>query len=113
MGAIASKCCCCCKGMGAPKKKCTDYSKGMDGFFLCEGLAKCGRNGTVWGSGPYTADSCVCAAARHNGTISDKGGVFKVTKTEGKPSYEGSTAHGVTTSSYGAYDASITIGKFM
>jgi hypothetical protein len=29
--------------------------------------------GTVWGSGPYTADSAICHAARHTGRVSGQG----------------------------------------
>ena len=114
MGGMFS-CCKCCKGKmpGKPKKQCTDYSKGDDGFFACPGQAQCGRQtGSVWGTGPYTADSSICAAARHNGTIGEKGGFFKVSKRDGQDSYEGSEKNGVTTSSYGNYDSSFVIDKF-
>jgi hypothetical protein len=106
MGLSCCKCCGCC----AAKKKCTEYSKGQEGFFVCDG--KCGNSGSVWGSGPYTSDSSVCRAARHAGVIGERGGVFKVKQLPGQGSYESSTANGITTSSYGSYDQSMTISKF-
>ena len=83
----------------------------MEGFFVCEG-EKCASSGSVWGSGPYTADSCVCDAAYHAGVIGDSGGIFKVTKAPGQDSYTGSTQNGYTSQSYGSYGSSITISKF-
>lgn len=100
-------CCSCCK---APGKKCTEYSKGDEGMFVCDG--QCNQSGSVWGSGPYTADSCICRAARHAGVIGEKGGAFKVKKEAGRDSYEGTTENGITTASYGSYDTSVAISKF-
>ncbi len=93
-----------------PSKKCTDYTKGEEGLFACDG--KC-SGGSVWGSGPYTSDSSACRAARHAGVIGESGGIFKVTKEPGRDSYDSTTANGITTSSYGSYDSSISISKFL
>jgi hypothetical protein len=63
--------------------------------------------GTVWGSGPYTADSAVCHAARHAGRTGDSGNevvVFEV--TAGKQNYPASTRHGVAAGSWGPFSAS-------
>lgn len=68
-------------------------------------------SGTVWGSGPYTDDSSLCAAARHAGAIGPDGGVIGVTGAPGQDSYAGSTANGITTSDYGAWGASFVVGK--
>ena len=65
--------------------------------------------GSVWGTGPYTVDSALCKAAVHAGTVPAGGGAIWVRITKGEASYAGSTANGVTTSSYGAYGASIII----
>ena len=115
MGGMCSSCGCCRKLKSKiPSKECSTYSKGDDGFFMCKDGANCPRaNGTVWGSGPYTSDSAICAAARHDGAIGDKGGVFKITKKDGQDSYEGSEKNGVTTQNYGAYDSSISISKLL
>lgn len=63
--------------------------------------------GSVWGTGTYTADSALCAAAAHAGAVDAEGGAVMVQVRPGESSYEGSTAGGVTTSSYGSYGTSI------
>lgn len=63
---------------------------------------------SVWGSGPYTADSDVCTAALHAGVIGAEGGEVLAVATEGQQSYEGSTANGVQTRNWGSYDMSFT-----
>lgn len=65
--------------------------------------------GTVWGSGPYTADSNLCLAARHAGAIGSDGGMVSVAPAAGQDSYAASTRNGVTTSNWGSYDASFTV----
>ena len=62
--------------------------------------------GSVWGSGPYTADSSICRAALHAGMIGPDGGIVLVVRTEGQSSYQGSEANSVQTESWGAYDSS-------
>lgn len=63
-----------------------------------------GHAGTVWGAGPYTADSSVCTAAVHAGLITfEKGGSVTVRRAAPQPVYGASIANGVTTSTYGAY----------
>lgn len=64
-----------------------------------------GEFGSVWGTKTYTADSSICTAAVHAGLISQaKGGRVRIELTKGAESYEGSTANGVTSTSYGAFD---------
>lgn len=66
-----------------------------------------GQNyGAVWGSGLYTADSSVCQAARHAGVIAAQGGRVTASPAPGQPSYQGTSRNGVSTSSWGAYQAS-------
>ena len=65
--------------------------------------------GTVWGSGPYTADSDLCQAARHAGAIGANGGRILVAREPGQAQYAGSSQNGVTTQSWGSYDTSVTI----
>jgi hypothetical protein len=86
-----------------------DQWNGEEGFVVCKG--DCGQSGSVWGNGPYTADSNVCAAAKHAGVIDEKGGTFKVSYSDGRDSYESGTANGVTTSSYGSYPKTMEISK--
>ena len=80
---------------------------GWSGTCRCEGLT----SGTVWGSGPYTADSNLCHAARHAGAIGSAGGVVNVTPAPGQSSYAGSSRNGVTTSSWGSYDSSFRVSR--
>ncbi len=65
-----------------------------------------GAGGSVYGSGVYTADSSLCAAAVHAGAVPAAGGPVKINKAAGCPKYTGTTANGVTTTSWGTYDAS-------
>ncbi|WP_185020612.1 LCCL domain-containing protein [Histidinibacterium lentulum] len=65
-------------------------------------------SGTVWGSGPYTADSALCAAAAHAGAFDpDTGGEITARLAPGEASYSGSEQNGVTTRNWGAYSSSI------
>lgn len=66
-----------------------------------------GTPGSVWGTGPFTADSSICTAALFAGEItSEDGGEVTFEFSEGLDSYEGGEANGVTTQSYGSYDSS-------
>jgi hypothetical protein len=62
--------------------------------------------GTVWGTGTYTDDSSVCAAAVHDGRITTGGGAFTLETREGLTAYDASTANGVATEEYGEWDRS-------
>jgi len=63
--------------------------------------------GSVWGDGPYTADSNICAAATHNGLIDAEGGDVTVLRVRGLARYNGSESFGVTTGDWGTYAESI------
>lgn len=63
-------------------------------------------SGSVWGSGPYTADSPICRAARHAGKIGTDGGNVKIRATAGQSSYKGSTRNGVGTSNWNSFPKS-------
>lgn len=80
---------------------------GWSGTCQCNGVG----TGAVWGSGPYTADSDLCRAARHAGVIGPNGGVVRVGAASGRSSYAGSTRNGIQTSSWGSYGASFTVSK--
>ncbi|MEZ6056037.1 MAG: LCCL domain-containing protein [Planctomycetaceae bacterium] len=61
-------------------------------------------SGSVWGSGPYTDDSSLAAAAVHSGhlAVGEKRVVaFRVLPDAG--TYQGSTAHDITTMDYAGY----------
>lgn len=59
--------------------------------------------GSIWGTGFYTADSAMCAAAAHAGVIGMSGGMVTVQGAPGQQAYQGTEANGITTSNYGAY----------
>src|SRR5687768_12489368 len=59
--------------------------------------------GPVWGSGPYTADSDICTAARHAGALGQEGGLVVAQAVEAPPSFAGTVSNGVTSMDYGTY----------
>ena len=65
--------------------------------------------GSVWGSGPYTADSDICTAARHAGMITDDGGPVMAIRLDGMAEYPASERNGVQTSRWGRYDTSFMV----
>ncbi len=85
----------------APADGCPDaFPEGADKVSCtCAGES----GGAVWGTGIYTRDSSLCAAAVHAGVVPPAGG--KLTAFAAKPceAYQGTTQHGVTTGNWGAY----------
>ena len=82
------------------------HAPGMTYLINCP--ANCASTGrTIWGSGPYTADSALCVAAAHAGAIADaQGGTFQVVFDQGQPAYRGSVQNNVNSSDYGSYGES-------
>jgi hypothetical protein len=75
--------------------------------FVCPAF---GRLDEVWGTTIYTDDSTVCSAAVQAGLITDaQGGTVRIQLAPGQSSYTGSTANGVTSSSYGDWSRSYTL----
>lgn len=73
----------------------------------CPPIPKSTPYGTVYGSGPYTNDSSICTAALHAGKIlASAGGEVTVEMRPGKTAYPSSTAHGITTTPWGAWTCS-------
>lgn len=68
---------------------------GHDNSCLCPAADLTGQ---VWGSGIYTDDSTICAAAVHAGAIGPKGGRVKARSAPGCATYLGSSNNRVTTS---------------
>ncbi|WNG35213.1 hypothetical protein F0U61_17270 [Archangium violaceum] len=67
--------------------------------------------GSLWGTGVYTSDSHLCTAAVHSGVISASvGGEVSYTLLPGRSAYCKSTQNGVTSSSYGSYSSSFSVG---
>ena len=66
--------------------------------------------GSVWGSGPYTADSVIGKAAVHSGLIAiGQRAIIRVQSLGNQSNYIGTTAHGITTNSYAPSWAAIAI----
>lgn len=72
----------------------------------CDGEA---AKGSVWGSGPYTSDSSICAAALHAGAIEAAGGPVVLIPAGRQENYPGSSANGITSRDWGAYNHSFDI----
>jgi LCCL domain len=67
-------------------------------------------NGSVWGTGIYTADSHLGTAAVHAGVLRNgQTGVVKVTMLPPQSSYTGSTRNGVASRSYGTFAGSYRV----
>jgi hypothetical protein len=75
----------------------------------CPPLASGIPFGTVYGSGPYTDDSSICAAAVHAGRLTKAGGDVTIETRPGLPKYPASTAHGVTTTPWGSWSCSYVV----
>lgn len=64
---------------------------------------------SVWGTGIYTDDSSVCAAAQHAGAIGAGGGTIVVSPRPGEASYAASTSNGVASLPYGSWTGSFVV----
>lgn len=66
--------------------------------------------GSVWGSGPYTDDSALAAAAVHAGVLGlGQTGIVSVQITGPQASFAGSDRNGVSSRNYGGWDGSYVI----
>ena len=65
------------------------------------------QSGMVWGSGPFTGDSSICAAAQHAGVIDATGGVVVAVRTEGQGKYRGTESNGITSNGWASHPFSI------
>ena len=86
---------------GAGARLCPDNMTAFTGTTerlecVCTGEAVL-RNATVWGSGPYTADSATCRAARHAGVVPVTGGTVTVQMMAGASRWAASARNGVDT----------------
>ncbi len=86
--------------------------RGQNGkVFLFEVTGNAGA-GTVWGTGIYTDDSSIAAAAVHAGVLkAGEKGAVKVTVLAGEQGYTGSMANGVTTNDYGVWNGSYKVER--
>jgi hypothetical protein len=93
-------------GAAQAQSACGSYPSGAaDHVCSCTGSER----GSVWGSGPYTSDSNICAAAIHAGVIGPQGGQVRAVGAPGQQSYTGSIQNGVQTSNWGSYGSSFRI----
>ncbi len=76
--------------------------------YLCSCQAGFSTGG-LWGSGPYTGDSNICAAAQQSGVITAKGGTILAIAAPGLDKYTGATRNGITSSNWNAYDRSFKV----
>lgn len=68
--------------------------------------------GSVWGTGIYTADSTLAAAAVHAGALKPgETNVVRVRMMAGRSRYAGSTRNGVTTGAWTSYPASYAVSR--
>jgi len=75
-------------------------------------ILRAANTGTVWGCGPYTADSALPTAVIHAGLLADgEWGLIRVKYTEGQEAYTGTTKNGITTSSYGRWNLSFALER--
>ncbi len=77
----------------------------------CRCAAGVTNSGSVWGSGPYTADSMICRAAVHAGAIERGGGEVRLRITAGRERYRGSERRGVITGSWASYPTSLEFDR--
>jgi hypothetical protein len=69
-------------------------------------------NGPVWGSGAYTDDSSIAAAAVHAGLLKPgEVGFVRVTVEAGRDSYEASERNGVKTQPFGKFDGTFRLAR--
>jgi hypothetical protein len=77
----------------------------------CGCAASAMASGTVWGSGPYTADSAICRAARHAGAVGPDGGMVSIRVSAGRASYAASSRNGVDAAAWGAFSRSFEFDR--
>lgn len=71
-----------------------------------------GAHGSLWGTGTYTTDSNLAAAAVHSGVLKmGETGVVQVKIIPSPPSFAGSSQNGLTSSGYGPYGAAYEVSK--
>jgi Ca2+-binding EF-hand superfamily protein len=96
-------------GMPKPPTTVNTLRAAVGEFFYFEVTGS--DRGTVWGTDVYTSDSPIAKAAVHAGLLEvGQTALIKVTILPGQDSYIGSERNGVTTSGYGKYGGSYTVG---
>ncbi len=71
-----------------------------------------GANGSLWGTGTYTTDSNLAAAAVHSGILKmGDTGIVQVKVIASPASFAGATQNGLTSSGYGVYGGAYEVSK--
>lgn len=71
-----------------------------------------GAGGSLWGTGTYTTDSNLAAAAVHSGILKmGETGIVQVKVIASPPSFAGSVQNGLASSGYGVYGGAYEISK--
>ncbi|MCP3063954.1 hypothetical protein LXT21_34775 [Myxococcus sp. K38C18041901] len=83
--------------------------RGQTGRAIRCGCPSVSLGASFWGTDLYTDDSDVCVAAVHAGAIPASGGNVTVTIQPGQSSYTSTHRYGVTSSSYGYWEGSISL----
>ena len=86
----------------------------MPGSILVLSMTGSAAGGSIWGSGIYTSDSSLAAAAVHAGALAngEKGQII-VEVLPSESSYKGSVSNGVTSASWGSYGMSFRFLRFL
>lgn len=88
--------------------KCKGFPGNSD-FVACTCPPAAGATGPVWGSGPYTANSDLCSAARHDGVIGPDGGKIAAVVAPGLDHYTGSEENEIISKDFGPYERSFVL----
>lgn len=83
---------------------------GLDRY-SCSCPADDGTRAAIYGAGPYTADSDICTAARHDGAVAREGGIVTVLRIGGLEAYGRTDRNGITPNSWGRYASSIVFDR--
>ena len=67
------------------------------------------NQGSVYGTGVYTADTSICRAGVHAGAIPAEGGTVTVVLQPGRLAYRGSAQNGIESRDYGKYSSSFAV----
>lgn len=97
-------------GDSAALETCSRLPSGVDRY-SCSCGAEDGTRGSIYGAGPYTADSDICTAARHDGALGRQGADVTVLRIGGLESYGAAEMNGITPTAWGRYSESIVFDR--
>lgn len=91
-------------------ESCSRLPSGVDRY-SCSCGADDGTRGSIYGSGPYTADSDICTAARHDGALTREAANVTVLRIGGLDTYGASERNGIMPTAWGRYSGSIVFDR--